>query len=388
MAFNLSPVFGVTTASWVLPDGPLDCALLGAALCLLHALAARHAAWRWWAGAGLCAGLALFSKYTAVLTILGAIAYLLASPHRRWLVRPQPYLAGLIALAVFAPVIAWNAAHHWASFAFQGDRAAGLDFRPGQPFVVLAGEALFVLPWIWLGMLAAVASLTRRGLSSGEGLLCALAAPPIVAFALVALWSSHRVLFHWAAPGYLMLFPLLGAWLAARPRLAVRGLAATAAIVLAGVLTVATDVRFDWLHAAFARDPIIEAIDWTSVRDELHARGLLPPGTVVGVPDWRDAGKIAYALGPDNSGHGAERGRPPVWFRGAGRRLYRPPDAAAGHDARRPCGNAARSVIRKPDSPPARTDPRCGPHAGRSGDVPDRPNAPMAEYPALRCVRQ
>ena len=39
VALNLSPVFGVTTASWVLPDGPLDAALLAALLCLLEALA-------------------------------------------------------------------------------------------------------------------------------------------------------------------------------------------------------------------------------------------------------------------------------------------------------------------------------------------------------------
>ena len=43
---NLAPVFGVTTASWVLPDGPLDCALLGLIVCLLHALAATER--RWW----------------------------------------------------------------------------------------------------------------------------------------------------------------------------------------------------------------------------------------------------------------------------------------------------------------------------------------------------
>ena len=43
VALNLAPVFGVTTGGWVLPDGPLTCALLGAAL-----------AWcmRWTAGAG------------------------------------------------------------------------------------------------------------------------------------------------------------------------------------------------------------------------------------------------------------------------------------------------------------------------------------------------
>ena len=47
---NLSPVFGVTTGTWVLPDGPLDCALLGAALCLVRAL--DRGALRWWTAAG------------------------------------------------------------------------------------------------------------------------------------------------------------------------------------------------------------------------------------------------------------------------------------------------------------------------------------------------
>ena len=47
-------------------------------------------------------------------------------------------------------------------------------------------------------------------------MLAWLAAPPIVVFALIAAWSSQRVLFHWAAPGYLMLFPLLGRYVAER----------------------------------------------------------------------------------------------------------------------------------------------------------------------------
>ncbi len=57
VALNIAPVFGVTTATWVLPDGPLDTALLGAALCLLHALPASGSrAAGWWTAAGLCAG--------------------------------------------------------------------------------------------------------------------------------------------------------------------------------------------------------------------------------------------------------------------------------------------------------------------------------------------
>ena len=220
LLMNLSPVFGVTTGTWVLPDGPLDCALLGAALCLVHALSDGR--WRWWIGTGLCAGLALFSKYSAVLTIFGALVYLLSARRDRiWLRRPQPYVAGALALLVFAPVVVWNATHGWASFAFQGDRAAGLRFHPLGPFVVLGGEALFVLPWIWAPMMAVFIAALRRGPGAWRSwLLACLGAPPIVVFASIAAWSSQRVLFHWAAPGYLMLFPLLGDAVAQRIGLA------------------------------------------------------------------------------------------------------------------------------------------------------------------------
>jgi 4-amino-4-deoxy-L-arabinose transferase-like glycosyltransferase len=305
---NLSPVFGVTTGTWVLPDGPLDCALLGAALCLVHALPTRGrtALW-WWCAAGLCTGLALFSKYSAVLTIAGALIFLLSSrEYRHWLMRLEPYCAGLLALLVFAPVIGWNATHHWASFVFQGERASAAHFRALAPLTTLAGEALFVLPWIWAPMMVLLAAALRRGpVTSPSRLLACLAAPPIILFALIAAWSSQRVLFHWAAPGYLMLFPLLGDAVAQRlHRPAVRRLlVGTAALVLVTIGIISTHVRFDWLRPIIAplarRDPVIEAIDWTSLRDDLTTRRLLPPGALVGVPDWRNAGKIAYALGPD-----------------------------------------------------------------------------------------
>lgn len=303
---NLSPVFGVTTGTWVLPDGPLDAALLGAALCLLHALPGGNRAGWWWAAAGICAGLALGSKYSAVLTIAGAFAFLLVSPaHRHWLRRPQPYLAALLAALVFAPVILWNASHGWASFAFQGERAVGLRFNPIAPFTTLGGEALFVLPWIWLPMLLlAWGALRARPRDWRRVLLCCLAAPPILAFALIAAWSRQRILFHWAAPGYLMLFPLLGA--AIPPRLhqpwVRRSIAGTAALLLLTVAVIATQERLDWLGPRLApllrKDPTAEGFDWTSLRDDLTARGLLPPGALVGVANWRDGGKIGYGLGP------------------------------------------------------------------------------------------
>jgi 4-amino-4-deoxy-L-arabinose transferase-like glycosyltransferase len=302
---NGAPVLGVTSATWVLPDGPLIAALLGALWCLVRALPAHgRAAWGWWLAAGVCAGLALLSKYSAVLTLAGAVLFLLTEPaSRRWLQRPHPYAAAAAALVLFVPVLVWNAQHDWVSFAFQGERAGG-HFYPLGPLAALGGAALYFLPWIWLALvLCAIAALRRGPADPARWLLLCLAAPPIALFTIVALWS--HTLFHWTAPGYLMLVPLLGAAIARRwqksasMRLAA---AATAVVVVAGMALVASQVRHDWLADAapgwFQRnDPTMALVDWTELRGELARRGLLDrPGVAVAATRWLDAGKIDYAL--------------------------------------------------------------------------------------------
>ena len=51
------------------------------------------------------------------------LIFMLWDPQsRRWWRQFEPYIAALLALAVFSPVIIWNAQHDWASFAFQTSR--------------------------------------------------------------------------------------------------------------------------------------------------------------------------------------------------------------------------------------------------------------------------
>ena len=303
---NAAPVLGVTSASWVLPDGPLIAALLGALWCLVRALPSDgRAPWVWWLATGACTGLALLSKYSAALTLAGAVLFLLTEPAgRRWLSRPQPYVAAAVALALFSPVLAWNAKHGWVSFAFQGGRAGG-HFYPLGPLAALGGAALYFLPWIWLALILCAVDALRRGPAGPERwLLLCLAAPPIVLFTVVALWS--HILFHWTAPGYLMLVPLLGAAVArhwsASHRLRAAS-AVTAVIVIAGMALVASQVRFDWLAGAapalFRRDdPTMALVDWRALPEELARRGLIVrPDLAVAATRWLDAGKIDYALG-------------------------------------------------------------------------------------------
>jgi len=315
VVLNAAPVFGITSATWVLPDGPLLAALLGAVACLIAALrSTSRTAWGWWLGAGFCAGLALDAKYSAGLTILGAAVFLLTDPaSRRWLARPHPYAAGLVALAVFLPVLIWNAEHEWVSLLFQGGRTNG-SFRPLGPIVTVAGEAAFLLPWVWVALVWCGFIALRRGPPSlprsrgreewGRWLLVCLAAPPLVFFTAASLWGS--VLFHWAAPGYLMLLPLLGDTIARhwRTSRAVRlSVAGTAAFVLLGTGLSASEVKCNWLPVLIGdfppgKDPTIDLVDWTSLREDLADRGLLDrPKLVVAAMRWSDAGKIDNVLG-------------------------------------------------------------------------------------------
>jgi 4-amino-4-deoxy-L-arabinose transferase-like glycosyltransferase len=98
----------------------------------LWALARLHATQdgRWWLVFGLLAGLALASKYTAILLGLGVVLWLAGSRAAwRWWRDWRLHAGGALALLVFSPVLAWNAARGWVSLAKQGGRA-GAD-TPG-----------------------------------------------------------------------------------------------------------------------------------------------------------------------------------------------------------------------------------------------------------------
>ncbi len=156
---------------------------------------------RWWLAFGLLAGLGMASKYTAVLLGLSAVAWLLGSRAAwRWWRDWRLYAGGVLALLAFAPVLAWNAAHGWASFAKQGGRA-GLD-APGFTLrylgELLASQFGLANPLVFVlcaaGTALALTAWWRRGDAAGA-LLAAMVVPPAAIF----LWQAtgSRVQGNW-----------------------------------------------------------------------------------------------------------------------------------------------------------------------------------------------
>src|ERR1700709_2768202 len=112
----------------VTPDAPLLVASSFVLFFLAKVLESGRGAW--WLAVGAAVGVALASKYTALFFGPAILIWLVSVPKlRRWLISPWPYLGGVVALAIFSPVILLNADHHWISFIKQMGRARIEDFR-------------------------------------------------------------------------------------------------------------------------------------------------------------------------------------------------------------------------------------------------------------------
>jgi hypothetical protein len=318
LALSASGYFGMAVATIAQPDGPL---LFFWLLTLDRLAVALDDPDRItpWLGVGLAWGGAMLSKYHAVLLPAGALLHIVFWPQaRRCLRKPGPYLAAAIGLIMFSPVIAWNATHDWASFLFQGGRASvSRQLHLDQLGAALGAEALFLFPWLWLGMALLLVKLIRRGprtWEKSESFLISQAIPALVLFHAIA--AQRRIMPYWPLFGFISLMPLLGrAWtegLKTRPAGQRRRIIAIALfpVLLAGLAS--AQARFGLFEDSQGRllgliapkhDPDADRICWDQVATELERRGLLAePRTFLFTDSWERSAGLALAT----------RGRAPV----------------------------------------------------------------------------
>ncbi|GAC1469782.1 MAG: hypothetical protein NVSMB9_14030 [Isosphaeraceae bacterium] len=311
LALNASGYFGMAVGTIAQPDGPL---LFFWLLTLERLTVALDNPDRLppWLGVGVAWGGAMLSKYHAVLLPVGAVLYLILRPRAsRCLRTPGPYLAVAAGMALFAPVIGWNAANGWASFLFQGGRAsASTGLRPDHLAVAIGAEALYLFPWLWVSLVLILVRLARRGprdWDEGETFLVCQAVPALVLFHAVA--SFQRIMPYWPLFGFISLIPLLGRdWakdLNARPNVQRRWLAVVAVtpVLLAAIVSAQAQLglfedgqgRLLGLIAP-RNDPTVELICWDQIANELERRGLLAePGTFLFTDSWDRSAKLALA---------------------------------------------------------------------------------------------
>jgi dolichol-phosphate mannosyltransferase len=194
------------------PDAPLAAAWAASLYYLERALIGGQSR-AWWL-AGLSLGLGMISKYSIAALVPVTLAFMAWDPQaRHWWRRKEPYLAALLALACFSPVLVWNAQHDWASFAFQTSRR--IAEAPQFSLHKLIGSIIVLITPT--GLLAAIGVLWAWPVSteaaSGAGhrrLLFSLAILlPLSVFAAFSL--RHEVKLDWTGPLWTAALPAMAA---------------------------------------------------------------------------------------------------------------------------------------------------------------------------------
>lgn len=291
----LAAIGGVTMT----PDTPL----LFFATAALWATARLHRTGdgRWWLAVGLFAGLALASKYTAVLIGAGLVLWMLLDPAaRRWLARWECWVGGALALAVFAPVLAWNRGMDWVSFAKQGGRAGSGDAGQSLRFLgeLIGAQAGLATPIVFAFCVAgagaaAIAWLRRR---DGAALLIATLTLPGAA---LFVWQSlgSRVQGNWPA----LLYPAAAigaaALLQARPWMRLR----LPALLLGGVMSAGVYLQATTGLVPLQRrqDPTLARLGgWDAFTTAVEAAAGREGAAFVAAEEYGLASVLAFRLPP------------------------------------------------------------------------------------------
>lgn len=203
---------GFATGILMTPDAPLVAAWAATLYYMERALVANQNSA--WLGMGIAFGLGMLSKYSLGLLGIAALVFVIIDPTaRRWMLRPHPYLAALLAVVLFSPVIIWNYENNWASFSFQSNRVLA-DTYEFSVHKLIAHIMILLTP---VGFLAAALAFFPAKIPTDQQLeqrrhlfVQVFAGIPLFICFILSTFDSPR--FHWTAPIWLAIFPTI-AWM-------------------------------------------------------------------------------------------------------------------------------------------------------------------------------
>ena len=258
------------------PDAPLTACWAGALYFLARALLRGETAG--WLGLGVCLGLGMLSKYTIVLLGPATLLFItMDQPSRRWWRHPAPFAAVALALAIFSPVIVWNARHHWASFAFQGAKRMGEDPR-FSTHELLAAMLVVLTP---VGIALAWQALRGRASASVDEARRIRFARiyTLVPLAVFLVFSfTHRVKLNWTGPLWLAVIPAVAAGLVGASPVIRRFWMATLAVLSLFYAGFLTHLAFGLPWLGYPEDMALFPVGWREMARALEAeRTAIPP---------------------------------------------------------------------------------------------------------------
>jgi 4-amino-4-deoxy-L-arabinose transferase-like glycosyltransferase len=154
-----------------------------------------------WSMLGLSVGLGLLTKYSMAFFYPCALIFLfISNEKRKILLTKGPYIALIISVLVFSPVIIWNANHDWVTLkhtAGQAHIVEGIQISPMSFLEFVGAQFGVITPLLFVLMIASLMQLRREK----EGSFLFWFSVPVIGFFLLK--SIHgKVQANWALPAY------------------------------------------------------------------------------------------------------------------------------------------------------------------------------------------
>ena len=250
---------------------------------------------RWVYAAAIALGLAVLTKYNAVLFGIGTAVFLLVRRELRPALRtPHPWLAALVAIAMQVPVFWWNATEGLASYKFHLSERWGGTFaykQLGLPIFILTA-LLIISPFLF----PAIFGMFRRRLGTpfaDRARLLALSAF-VSSTALMAFISLFvETFFYWNITAFALLMPLLNGWIRHRWVIALHcfyGLFWASLLLVNNTMAPVANLMggIDWTNAS--------TYGWQQVADRITELRKTNPVGFVAATRYTTAAQLGFAL--------------------------------------------------------------------------------------------
>ncbi|HXX58886.1 MAG TPA: glycosyltransferase family 39 protein [Thermodesulfovibrionales bacterium] len=267
-----------------------------------------------WILLGVSMGLGLLTKYTMAFFPLCAFLYLIASKKGRALLGTiRPYLALLIGLVIFSPVIVWNAQHQWVTIRHTAGQAHihdGLQFSAASFFDFVGSQLGVVTPIL---LVLVVISLWKVAGGEKKRFLLWFSVPVLLFFTLKSI--QGKVQANWAMTGYITCLIAFSAvfivpW--KEKRFSVKALVIAATSLSLTVTAVAHYPAM--LHLPLKLDPSARLRGWKDLgRDvsQIYTDALKKGGAFIFTDSYQDSSELAFYV----------KGHPVTYCMNSGRRM-------------------------------------------------------------------
>ncbi|MBF0592127.1 MAG: glycosyltransferase family 39 protein [Nitrospirae bacterium] len=166
-----------------------------------------------WALLGVAIGLGMQAKYIMAMFMVCASAFILLTRYRPLLRTLKPYVAFVVSMLFFSPVIIWNMRHDWVTLRHTAGHAHlsdGLRIAPLSLFEFLGSQLGVVTPVLFVLILVALFRLRKDGSngqsrslqSLGQGDFLFYFSVPVFCFFLLKS-AQGKVQANWAMTAYI-----------------------------------------------------------------------------------------------------------------------------------------------------------------------------------------